>query len=68
MPEQQELGLKLTLDPVAEERHDVAESTRRLLLNQYVRYSKMEKIAKNKEMYRRQKELLIKQMTGTGRS
>lgn len=64
--EQQELGLKFEIDPAVEERHDVAESTRRRLLNQYVRFSKMEKIRKNKEFYRIQKEILIKQMTGVG--
>lgn len=65
--EQQELGLKFELDPALEEKHDVAESTRRRLLNQYVRFSKMEKILKNKEFYRAQKEILIKQMTRAGR-
>ena len=67
--EQQELGLKFELDPVAEERHDVAESSRRRLLNQYVRFAKMEKmekLEKKREMYRKQKEILIKQMTGVG--
>ena len=63
--EQQEMDLELKQDD--QDRYDVAESTRRRLLNQYLRYSKMEKILKNKEFYRRQKELLIKQMTGTGR-
>lgn len=58
--------LKLELDPADQERYEVEESGRRNLLNQYLRFSKMEKVARlteKKEMYRRQKELLIKQMT-----
>lgn len=58
--------LKLELDPADQERYEAEQSGRRNLLNQYVRFSKMEKVARlteRKEMYRRQKELLIKQMT-----
>ena len=56
--------LKFELKPEDQERYEVEQATRRRLLNEYLRYAKMEKIAKNKELYRKQKEILIKQMTG----
>lgn len=58
--------LKLNLNQEDQERYEVEQSGRRNLLNQYLRFAKMEKKAKlvaNREMYRRQKDILIKQMT-----
>ena len=58
--------LKLNLNQEDQERYEAEQSGRRNLLNQYLRFSKMEKKAKlvaNREMYRRQKDILIKQMT-----
>lgn len=65
MSEQQEF--KLELKPEDQERYEVEQATRRRLLNQYIRFAKMQKAAKlleNKERYQRQKDILIKQMTG----
>lgn len=58
--------LKLELNPEDQERYEAEQSGRRNLLNQYLRFAKMEKKAKleaKREMYRRQKDILIKQMT-----
>ena len=58
--------LKLELNQEDQERYEEEQSGRRNLLNQYLRFAKMEKKAKleaKREMYRRQKDILIKQMT-----
>lgn len=58
--------LKLELKTEDQERYEVEQSGRRNLLNQYLRFAKMEKKAKleaSREMYRKQKDILIKQMT-----
>ena len=67
MQGQQELNIQT--DPADQDRYDVEESSRRRLLNQYIRFAKMEKmerLEKKREMYRKQKEFLIKQMTSLG--
>ena len=66
----EQTDLKLNLNQEDQERYEAEQSGRRNLLNQYLRFAKMEKKAKlesKREMYRKQKDILIKQMTQAGR-